>query len=79
MQTRPTVRPTKAVLQRAAVDTALQFQNLLQNVVESRFTLQEIVLGYQKQKTTPKEDGNDDDYFVYFVDYNSPMAAKRKS
>ena len=40
MQTRPTVRPTKAVLQRAAVDTGLQFQMFLQTVVDCRFQLQ---------------------------------------
>lgn len=54
MQTRPTVRPTRAVLQRAAVDTGLQFQMLLQTVVDCRFELQVCVfLTHAHQRPLP--------------------------
>lgn len=39
-QTKPTVRPSKAMLHRAAVDTAMQFQMLMNEVVAARAELQ---------------------------------------
>lgn len=40
VQTKPTVRPTRAVLERAAIDTAMQFQAMMREVMAVRFKLQ---------------------------------------
>lgn len=66
MQTRPTVRPTKAVLQRAAVDAGLQFQMFIHVAGSSRFDIQTIL-----HKCCGDGD-KDPEYMFYLADYNVP-------
>lgn len=55
MQSRPTVRPTSAVMQRTAVDTGLQFTSLLGVLQQCRPRLEAIMYAHAIRQQQPSE------------------------